>query len=184
MVLEALQTCIRLHSHPGNGNGGNLGGLEEEDLLHFLHDSQADPRVGTARTRPGSGGGDVSSQPCWCLVLFGWLEKLQTGGQWGHGAPLAAAGARGEPGPCTDPESSPRHGREQGSRIRIHLALEGTPKQPCHFIPLCPAPVTVTDSMAPGSCCSLQLPCIFAVLAALSQAKDECSCAETLGFLR
>lgn len=41
MVLEAPQTCIRLQSHPGNGSGGNLGGLEEEDLLHSLWDGQA-----------------------------------------------------------------------------------------------------------------------------------------------
>lgn len=34
--------------------------------------------------------------------------------------------------------------------------------------------------MAPGSCRSLQFRCIFAVLAAQSQAKDECSCVETL----
>lgn len=79
----------------------------------------------------------MSRQPSPVPGFFRWLEKLQTGGQWGHGASLAPAGARGEPGPCTDPESSPQHGREQGSRSCIHLAPNGSPEQPCHFIPLC-----------------------------------------------
>lgn len=64
MVLEAPQTCIRLHSHPGNGSEGNLGGLEEEDLLHSLWDSQAASvwKICRSRGEPGADPESCSSQ--------------------------------------------------------------------------------------------------------------------------
>lgn len=74
------------------------------------------------------------ASPPQCLFFLGGWRSCR---QEGNGASLAPAGARGEPGPCTDPESSPQHGREQGSRSCIHLAPNGSPEQPCHFIPLC-----------------------------------------------
>lgn len=86
MVLEAPQTCIRLHSHPGNGSGGNLAGLKEEDLLHSLWGGQAAYLWKTlvwAQTRSDQGQEQMCpASPPQCLVLFKWLEKLKTGGEW------------------------------------------------------------------------------------------------------
>lgn len=87
MVLEAPQTSIRMHSVPGKGSGGDLGGLEEEDLLHFLWGSQAASVPTTlvwAQTRPDEDQEEemCPASPPQCLVLFRWLEKLKTGGEW------------------------------------------------------------------------------------------------------
>lgn len=130
MVLEAPQTCIRLHSHPGNGSGGNLGGLKEEDLLHSLWGGQAASVWKTlvwAQTRPDQDQEEMCpASPPQCLVLFKWLEKLKTGGEWVPWGLLSRSEHLhepvGEPGLGTDPEScSPQHSGEQGRRISIHL---------------------------------------------------------------
>lgn len=130
MVLEAPQTCIRLHSHPGNGSGGNLGGLKEEDLLHSLWGGQAASVWKTlvwAQTRPDQDQEEMCpASPPQCLVLFKWLEKLKTGGEWVPWGLLSRSEHLhepvGKPGLGTDPEScSPQHSGEQGRRISIHL---------------------------------------------------------------
>lgn len=69
VVLVAPQPCPRLHSHPGNGDGGDLGGLEKRRICCISCGASwgslcaEDPHVGLNKPRPGSEGGDVSRQP-------------------------------------------------------------------------------------------------------------------------
>lgn len=72
-----------------------------------------------------------------------------------------------------------------GWRISIHLPsplMDGMPGSAApapavslHFVK---HPVTVTDGTSLGGCCYVCFSRIFAALAARSQAKDKCSCAE------